>query len=88
MMTGWCPAEPGLVLPENARLWCHDLRYRTLPQCATGWRVSRPPAMTVLRELIAGGIGPAGGGRTELAEAVRFELTEGFPLRWFSRPVP
>ena len=23
----------------------------------------------------------------ELAEAVRFELTEGLPLRWFSRPV-
>jgi hypothetical protein len=26
--------------------------------------------------------------RERLAEAVRFELTEGFPLRWFSRPVP
>ena len=23
-----------------------------------------------------------------VAEAVRFELTEGFHLRWFSRPVP
>ena len=23
-----------------------------------------------------------------LAEAVRFELTDGFPHRWFSRPVP
>ncbi len=23
----------------------------------------------------------------KLAEAVRFELTEGLPLRWFSRPV-
>ena len=26
--------------------------------------------------------------KLELAEAVRFELTEGFPLRGFSRPVP
>ena len=25
---------------------------------------------------------------TSLAEAVRFELTEESPLRWFSRPVP
>jgi hypothetical protein len=31
---------------------------------------------------------PAHDAHAGVAEAVRFELTEGFPLRWFSRPVP
>ena len=47
-------------------------------------RFARPPLCS--RQLAAG----EGGCKCLflLAEAVRFELTDGFPHRWFSRPVP